>query len=197
MLHCTFCVLYELLAKKQNIMKRLFSKSIIMAFVACCVVASYSCNRKPVPSSKADEVASAVCKMYDYVFECYRAGNDSLDVFNRRYLTADYNKMIDSVRAFDSIHHAEECGFFEYDHWIMGQDWDKPTYTLDTVFVSDSLVDWYWATVTINNFGTTQVHLLMVPEDGEWKIGDMLDYDLNLDKPSEMDNMSLYLRDAR
>lgn len=177
-------------------MKQLFSKTLILAVIACSVAANYSCDRKPVTGNKSDEVAAAVCKIYDHVFECYSTDNDSAEAFNRRYLSADYLQWIDSVNAFDAAHCDGEIGFWEYDHWILGQDWDTPTYTLDKVSVSDSSTDWYWATVTIHNLGNeTQIHLLMVPEDGEWKIGDMLDY--GWDTPSEIDRMNWYLRDKR
>ena len=132
-------------------MRGFFTKTVLLSMLFCGIAVIYSCNTKqaPAPKSTEEEVAEAVCSIYDHIFECYGAGNDSLDVFNRRYLTADYNKMIDSVRVFDSLHCPGEVGFFDYDHWIMGQDFDKPGYTLDTVFVSDSLSGWYWASVTI------------------------------------------------
>lgn len=175
-------------------MKRIYAIAILL----CGIAVIYSCNTKPAPTPKSteDEVAEAVCKIYDHIFESYCDGNDSLDVFNQRYLTSDYLKMIDSVKAFDLQHRPGEVGFFEYDHWIMGQDWDKPTYTLDTVSASDTLSNWYWATVTIHDFGTTKVHLLMMQEDGEWKIGDMLNYDIS-PTPSELDRIVLYMRDER
>ncbi len=182
-------------------MRRFFTKIVLFSMLFCGIATIFSCNTKqaPAPKSTENEVAEAVCNIYDHIFECYGAGNDSLDVFNRRYLTSNYNKMIDSVRAFDLQHCPGEVGFFEYDHWVMGQDFDKPSYTLDTVFVSDTLSDWYWATVTIHNFGDIKVHLLMMQEDGEWKIGDMLCYDFLQSPlaPSELDNMCLYMRDER
>ena len=63
----------------------------------CGIATIFSCSTKQTPASKSAEVevAEAVCNIYDHIFECYGAGNDSLDVFNRRYLTSNYNCMID------------------------------------------------------------------------------------------------------
>ena len=137
-----------------------------------------------------------MCKMYDNIMECYGDGRGSADELNRLYLTAEYIHLIDSVNTFDSIYCADKVGFWEYDHWIMAQDCDNPTYTLDTVTISDSTTNWYWAKITIHNLGKdTKVYLLMMPENGEWKIGEMLNYDWEV--PSELDNIDWYFHDTR
>lgn len=173
-------------------MTRFFSKVCILTLIAGSIASSCSCSGK----TPEEELAATVCKMYDNIMECYGDGRCSADEFNRLYLTADYKHLIDSVNTFDSINCADMIGFWEYDHWIMAQDWDNPTYTLDTVFISDSISNWYWAIITIHNLGKdTKVNLLMMPENGEWKIGEMLNYDWAV--PSETDNIGWYFRNTR
>lgn len=175
-------------------MNKPFSKISICAIIAVSIALNCSCNKKTTPSTTEEEVAATVTKMYDHIFECYKDGNGSVDEFNRLYLTADYMQMIDSVNAFDSLYCTDEIGFWSYDHWVMAQDWNNPTYTLDTVFVSDTANNWYWAEITIHNLGTdTRVMLLMMPENSEWKIGEMLNYDW--DTPSEFDRIHWYFQE--
>ena len=137
------------------------------AMVSCCS------KQNGVNATQKEEVAEAVKAIYDHVFACYGNGCDSSDVFNHRYLTKEYYHFIDSVAHYD-----EYADCFDYDHWVMAQDWDQPKYTLDDVFLSDSLTSRYWASITIVNLGKkTAVHLLMMQEDGRWKIGEMLNDD--------------------
>jgi hypothetical protein len=151
-----------------------------------------ACGRKAVPERNEDAVAEAVNSIYGHVMACYAEDKDSSETFDQRYLTEDYRHVIDSVKAFDMQDSTGGVGFWDYDHWIMAQDWGKPTFTLDTVMDSGD-GEKYWAKVTIHNLGVeTEVFLLMMKEEGEWKIGEMLNYDWLL--PSEIDMMYWYMR---
>ncbi|MBP5548300.1 MAG: DUF3828 domain-containing protein [Bacteroidales bacterium] len=173
-------------------------KSLIVAFLAMAIAVYVSCTGRQTTTTLTteEEVAEAVNAIYNHVFTCYGEGNDSSEVFNRRYLTKEYLNYFDSVALYDSLYNQGEIGYWDYDRWVMAQDWDHPTFKIDNVTVSDSFTGWYWADIIITNLGqVTIMHLLMMQEDGCWKIGEVLND--NWELRSELDRMIMYCLDLK
>lgn len=168
--------------------KALFSSVFIVVLVSFL---SCSGQHGAANSSKEEQVAAEVNTIYNHVFECYGKGNDSADVFNQRYLTGFYLSFFDSIALYDSLYNQGNAGYWDYDRWVMAQDWDHPSFKLDSVVVSDPLLDSYWANITITNLGhSTSLHLLMMQEDGKWKIDEVLNDEW--DPRSEIDRIVWY-----
>lgn len=162
-------------------MKKLLIISMLMS------AALMSCgggNHRQEPDALAVEAMEAVDAIYSHVFEVYNqyldmegiedASYDSMLVFDERYLSSDYLALYRQVMAVDSLYASDGIGFFDYDHWIQGQDWDKLSFRIDTAWtVSPSEVH---VKLTISNFGQITVELPMVKEADGWKIGDFITF---------------------
>lgn len=144
--------------------------------------------------SDADVVASRVQEIYSAVFKVYNQEDSlrNLDIqmendswksrakFNSDYCSKGWNALLAKVNEVDSLQHSGEMGFWEADYWIMGQDWHELSISdveVLTVTPGEASVQFQ-----LHNCGTTKpVALMLVNEDGVWKIDNFLDVDNNMD----------------
>lgn len=173
-------------------------KILILSLMAA--VAVVSCGRggtNATDASPENEVRTAVEKIYGYVFDVYNSScnalYDSVQAFDKRYLSAEFLRLSAAVDRVDSLYYPGEIGFRNYDHWVMGQDWDRVSFAVDSVeMLTDNRA---LAHLTLSNFGTEgyPVDLLVLLESDEWRIGDFIGF---FPEPgSELESMKAYVDD--
>ena len=177
----------------------------VMLVLLGCVRSKAEKPKPLTPEEQAQvkqEVADRVTAIYDEVFGWYRTHPDvweTPDFDTERFLAKDYMTTLREVLKKDARTESE-LGFFDYNHWLMAQDWDTDlSYRIDSIQAYFAGQAGVW--LTIHNCGTDQaVLLVLVPEKDEWRINDFAR--INEDEltdpslashPSEKFQMKLYL----
>lgn len=142
----------------------------------------------------AEAVQQRVQEIYSDVFKEYNLEDslrnlDMLDGpgasarrgdFNRNYCSREWNDLSRQIRETDSLYHADELGFWEADYWIMGQDWHQLSISdIEVLNVSPTEAD---VKFMLHNLGEAKpVALILVQEDGIWKIDNFKDLNIDMD----------------
>ena len=142
----------------------------------------------------AEAVQQRVQEIYSDVFKEYNLEDslrnlDMLDGpgasarrgdFNRNYCSREWNDLSRQIREIDSLYHADELGFWEADYWIMGQDWHQLSISdIEVLNVSPTQAD---VKFMLHNLGEAKpVALILVKEDGIWKIDNFKDLNIDMD----------------
>lgn len=142
----------------------------------------------------AEAVQQRVQEIYSDVFKEYNLEDslrnlDMLDGpgasarrgdFNRNYCSREWNDLSRQIREIDSLYHAGELGFWESDYWIMGQDWHQLSISdIEVLNVSPTEAD---VKFMLHNLGEAKpVALILVKEDGIWKIDNFKDLNVDMD----------------
>lgn len=142
----------------------------------------------------AEAVQQRVQEIYSDVFKEYNLEDslrnlDMLDGpgasarrgdFNRNYCSREWNDLSRQIREIDSLYHADELGFWEADYWIMGQDWHQLSISdIEVLNVSPTEAD---VKFMLHNLGEAKpVALILVKEDGIWKIDNFKDLNIDMD----------------
>lgn len=142
----------------------------------------------------AEAVQQRVQEIYSDVFKEYNLEDslrnlDMLDGpgasarrgdFNRNYCSREWNDLSRQIREIDSLYHADELGFWEADYWIMGQDWHQLSISdIEVLNVSPTEAD---VKFMLHNLGEAKpVALILVKEDGIWKIDNFKDMNIDMD----------------
>ena len=168
---------------------------------ALCACHSQSENAgTPYVKDSANQIADAeavqqrVQEIYSDVFKEYTLEDslrnlDMLDGpgasarrgdFNRNYCSREWNDLSRQIREIDSLYHADELGFWEADYWIMGQDWHQLSISdIEVLNVSPTEAD---VKFMLHNLGEAKpVALILVKEDGIWKIDNFNDLNIDMD----------------
>lgn len=168
---------------------------------ALCACHSQSVNAgTPNLKDSANQIADAeavqqrVQEIYSDVFKEYNLEDslrnlDMLDGpgasarrgdFNRNYCSREWNDLSRQIREIDSLYHADELGFWEADYWIMGQDWHQLSISdIEVLNVSPTEAD---VKFMLHNLGEAKpVALILVKEDGIWKIDNFKDMNIDMD----------------
>lgn len=168
---------------------------------ALCACHSQSENAgTPYVKDSANQIADAeavqqrVQEIYSDVFKEYNLEDslrnlDMLDGpgasarrgdFNRNYCSREWNDLSRQIREIDSLYHADELGFWEADYWIMGQDWHQLSISdIEVLNVSPTEAD---VKFMLHNLGEAKpVALILVKEDGIWKIDNFKDLNIDMD----------------
>ena len=168
---------------------------------ALCACHSQSENAgTPNVKDSANQIADAeavqhrVQEIYSDVFKEYNLEDslrnlDMLDGpgasarrgdFNRNYCSREWNDLSRQIREIDSLYHADELGFWEADYWIMGQDWHQLSISdIEVLNVSPTEAD---VKFMLHNLGEAKpVALILVKEDGIWKIDNFNDLNIDMD----------------
>ena len=96
--------------------------------------------------------------------------------FEANYCSSEWNTLLKKVNEIDSLYHQNEMGFWDFDYWIMGQDWHNLSIS-DVKFV-ERIGSWAEVDLKLHNFDKdTPLCLLMKLEDGTWRIDDFVDLD--------------------
>ena len=179
-------------------MKWIWSMVMVCALCACH---SQSENAgTPNLKDSANQIADAeavqqrVQEIYSDVFKEYNLEDslrnlDMLDGpgastrrgdFNRNYCSREWNDLSRQIREIDSLYHADELGFWEADYWIMGQDWHQLSISdIEVLNVSPTQAD---VKFMLHNLGEAKpVALILVKEDGIWKIDNFKDLNIDMD----------------
>ncbi len=179
-------------------MKWIWSMVMVCALCACH---SQSENAgTPNLKDSANQIADAeavqqrVQEIYSDVFKEYNLEDslrnlDMLDGpgastrrgdFNRNYCSREWNDLSRQIREIDSLYHAGELGFWESDYWIMGQDWHQLSISdIEVLNVSPTEAD---VKFMLHNLGEAKpVALILVKEDGIWKIDNFKDLNIDMD----------------
>lgn len=132
---------------------------------------------------RVEEIYSSVFKAYNAEDSSRRLGQDTVtsiaqnrDRFDAKFCTREWNDLVQSIHVNDSLFHEGEIGFFEADYWIMGQDWDHLSIsdvTLDSIGDTPPVVSF-----VLHNLGTSKsVNVVLLKEEGSWKIDNFIDMD--------------------
>lgn len=130
-------------------------------------------TRKAI-ADRVTDIYTAICKAYpdDHGFgEDGEFTEFTFQNFDSLYCTKGWNQLLADIQEIDS-RNPDDIGFFDFDYWIMGQDWGNLHF--DNVDVKEVMGD--TATVTLNwyNFGNCeQLELTLLREDGEWRIDNL------------------------
>ena len=142
----------------------------------------------------ATEVQNRVRDIYKAVFKVYNEEDSlrNLDIqmengvfenlgrFNKDYCSKEWNLLLAKVNEIDSLNHEGELGFWEFDYWIMGQDWHN--LSISDIEVQNVAENEATVQLKLHNFDSVQtMDLLLVKEDGSWKIDDFKQADGDMD----------------
>ena len=130
---------------------------------------------KDTAAQSADAVERRVREIYDEVFGWYVAHVDAPcenDFDSEEIFSKDYWQAYSSVNRLDTD--GDGTFFFDYDHWIQAQDWDKDlAMHIESVEMQEdgrAIVHTH-----ITNCGIqTPLDLAMTMENGRWLIDDFI-----------------------
>ena len=174
--------------------------SMVMVCALCACHSQRENAGTPNVKDSANQIADAeavqqrVQEIYSDVFKEYNLEDslrnlDMLDGpgasarrgdFNRNYCSREWNDLSRQIREIDSLYHADELGFWEADYWIMGQDWHQLSISdIEVLNVSPTEAD---VKFMLHNLGEAKpVALILVKEDGIWKIDNFKDLNIDMD----------------
>ena len=166
-------------------MKKTISALVALVAFAFCMNA---CTNTQAKQNRSDddikeEVARRVKEIYDTVIPWYNSHEGdirSVNDFDGRFLSKDMQMMGAQVGAIlRELHEKGEDDIppaYDYDHWVMGQDWENLSIMTDSVCVLSP--DTAEAYMCITNCGSPQKFMLMMTRDEkEWFIDDFRQYD--------------------
>ena len=161
-------------------------KSIAMLWVsAVCCMAAVLVGCKHAAQADEMSVINRVSAIYDDVAARYNANPPATvaSQLDSLYCSKDWNETVSAILEKDAK--TEGVGFFEADHWVMGQDFQNVS--ADSIVVESQEGDTISATLNLHNCGTTtHVRLSMVEENGEWQIDNFTDTDNQFDWKQSM-----------
>lgn len=143
-----------------------------------------------VPPLDTATVVQRVNDIYTTVFDRYREARTMLRPlrrgdFDATFCSADWNHWLGRVMTYDKENCQGMVGFFEADHWIMGQDWDD--LSVSDVRVTAMTASTASVNFNLHNCGSVKaVRLDMVREGDELKIDDFVDVDNGIDWKAKM-----------
>lgn len=137
----------------------------------------------------------ALQAIYADVFKWYALAEKDLSVLNKmpdfdeKYMSSEYKRLLVKVKTIDKKHEDQgEIGFFDYDHWVCGQDFQNLSMKVVKTTVDSGKCS---ADVIITNCGNENcVTVDLVCENGVWKIDDF-----HTDGTSEKARMRQYVSD--
>ena len=166
-------------------MKKTISALIALVAFAFCMNACTNAQAKQNRSDAdiKEEVARRVKEIYDIVIPWYNSHEGdirSVNDFDGRFLSKDMQMMGAQVGTIlRELHEKGEDDIppgYDYDHWVMGQDWENLSIRTDSIRVLSP--DTAEAYMCITNCGYPQKFMLMMTRDEkEWFIDDFLQYD--------------------
>lgn len=154
----------------------------ILGIAAALVLVLSSCTQRAAGSGSEDTpetVAASVQDMYDDVLSMYNTGKimDDHDYAKSKYASSALRNLEDElVNAIDSGEIDPMIYGWDCDPWILAQDWISLSAEVESVY--DLTADSCKADVTIKETGTGIVNgtrtvtLMLVKENGQWKVDD-------------------------
>lgn len=169
--------------------------------IGAVVLALGACQNRPAQADEtatevnqptdAEVVTARVQEIYNAVFKEYNLEDSLRNVdqlgesqgayahrneFIDKFCSSEWGSLVRQINRIDSLYHDGEMGFWEADYWIMGQDWhDLSISDVEVLSVTPSEAA---AQFKLHNLGSVKtVALLLVKEDGTWKIDNFQDAD--------------------
>lgn len=160
--------------------KTLFALTVVLTVISCAGAGE---KQKRSYADAEQEVAQRVQEIYDIVIPWYNSHEGdirSVNDFDERFLSKDLQMMGAQVDAIlRECHEKGEDDIppgFDYNHWVMGQDWENLSIRTDSIRVLSS--DTAEAYMCITNCGYPQNFVLvMARDDKNWFIDDFRQYD--------------------
>ena len=118
-----------------------------------------------------------VSDIYTDVCDTYNAAQKDFDFaealanknFDDLYCTTEWNALLSKVNKYDEEQNPDEIGFFDFDYWIMGQDFMNMSF--HDVKVLDMHDNEATVSLTLVNMDSDiELKLSMVYERGDWYI---------------------------
>ena len=163
--------------------------SVMMFIMACSEVKQVESPEQLI--NRVNEIYTEVAKAYPNEGELPPTNHlDSL------YCSSEWNRMLAVIDSIDSKLEGE-MGFFDFDYWIMAQDYRD--ISADSVVVEKMNVDSASVLIQLHNFNhVTPVRLEMVKENDLWMIDNFIDVSneynlkLNMKKYIEVDEAMIH-----
>ena len=117
-----------------------------------------------------------VSNIYKDVCNQYNAAQDSPNLYDKLskmnfdslYCSEEWNDLVSKVNKYDEEHNPDGIGFFDFDYWIMGQDFqDMSFHDVKVISMNDNEAT---VSLTLVNFSDIKLKLSMVYERGDWYI---------------------------
>lgn len=134
------------------------------------------------------EIVNRVKAIYDHVGRLYsdRDYRNASSTLNKLYASARFNALVNAIA--DADKDIDGIGFFDFDYWVMGQDFDNVHVT--DIFLEKMLnqpADTAAVTFNLHNCGSiTPLRVELVKEDGQWQIDNFYDRENDLDLKAAM-----------
>ena len=118
---------------------------------------------------RVSNIYKDVCDLYNAAQEDSNFDKLSEKNFDSLYCSEEWNDLLSKVNQYDMEQNTDEIGFFDFDYWIMGQDFQ------DMSFRDVKVLDMHdnGATVSlilVNMDSDIKLKLSMVYERGDWYI---------------------------
>ena len=121
-----------------------------------------------------ENVIQRVTSIYDEVLGCYNKNERIPNFDTEAYLTPSFAEVIAASDSTADSHNWKSL--IDYDHWIMGQDWDKVSIKIDSVRIYQGEYRAY-AYITITNLGNDIPVKLDLHRTDDWYIDDFVTTD--------------------
>lgn len=141
-----------------------------------------------------------VSNIYKDVCDTYNAAQNDLNFteklaekdFDGSYCTDSWNDILKQVIEFDKVNSVGEIGFFEFDYWIMGQDFqDMSFHDVKVIDMHDNEAT--VGLILVNMDSDIKLKLTMIYERGDWYIDDIENQTMDFDMKNDMTE---YLKDS-
>ena len=174
----------------------------MVAMAACSSRGAVASDNKVEETDAVLDTASLenrVQEIYGAVFKVYNEEDSlrNLDImmengvyqhrgdFAANYCSREWNELVNKIDEIDSLYHADDMGFWDFDYWIMGQDWHK--LSISDVKVVERTGPWASVELKLHNFdNVTPLSLTMKLEDGTWRIDDFVDLETGVGLKDDM-----------
>lgn len=117
-----------------------------------------------------------VSNIYKDVCDLYNAAQDNPNFdeklsekdFDSLYCSEEWNDLLKKVNKYDEENNPDDIGFFDFDYWIMGQDFqDMSFHDVKVLSMNDNEAT---VSLTLVNLSDIKLKLNMVYERGDWYI---------------------------
>jgi len=149
-------------------MKKVYSTIMMLAMMVAALVFTACGGQKGGSTSNEDEIKQRIEAIFNEVYNPTQEYS-TVDALDKKFMSHDYNEVWDYA-----WNNCEEP-FMDYDHWTQSQDSDNPSMEVKSVSKKSD----YKATADIvirafPNSSGTPVTLVLVLENGEWRIDDFI-----------------------
>lgn len=140
--------------------------SVMMFFMGCSEIKQVETPEQLI--NRVNEIYTEVAKAYPNEGEL-----PPVNYLDSLYCSSEWNRMLAIIDSIDSKLDGE-IGFFDFDYWIMAQDYGD--ISADSVVVEKMEADSASVLIQLHNFNhITPVRLEMVKEQGIWMIDNFID----------------------